>query len=72
MKRFRHPQIDAVGACKHCFKGACSECSKDTGVGIADVLGLPGKRGGLNGSTQHQVEINCSAERIHLEPEHST
>jgi hypothetical protein len=35
MKCFRHPQSDAVGACKHCFKGTCSECSKDTGVGIA-------------------------------------
>jgi hypothetical protein len=34
MKCFGHPQIDAVGTCKYCFKGVCTECAKDTGVGI--------------------------------------
>lgn len=34
MKCFRHPQSDAVGVCKYCFKGACVECVKDTEVGV--------------------------------------
>jgi hypothetical protein len=34
MKCFRHPQTDAVGSCKHCFKGLCVECARDTGVGL--------------------------------------
>ena len=34
MKCFAHPQMDAVGNCKHCFKGICAQCAKDTGIGI--------------------------------------
>ena len=34
MKCFNHPQDDAVGSCKHCFKGVCGQCAKDTGMGI--------------------------------------
>jgi hypothetical protein len=34
MRCFRHPQSEAVGTCKYCFKGVCTECAKDTGIGI--------------------------------------
>lgn len=34
MKCFRHRESDAVGACKHCFKGVCTECAKDTLLGV--------------------------------------
>jgi len=34
MKCFRHSQTDAVGTCKHCFKGVCAECANDTGIGL--------------------------------------
>ena len=34
MRCFRHPQSEAVGACKHCFKGVCTDCAKDSGIGI--------------------------------------
>jgi hypothetical protein len=34
MRCFKHPQSEAVGTCKHCFKGVCAECTKDTSVGI--------------------------------------
>ena len=34
MKCFRHPQSDAVGTCKFCFKGTCTECAKDSDVGV--------------------------------------
>ncbi len=34
MKCFRHPQSEAVGTCKYCFKGVCRECANDTGIGI--------------------------------------
>ena len=34
MKCFLHSESDAVGTCKHCFKGVCSACAKDTGIGI--------------------------------------
>jgi hypothetical protein len=35
MKCFRHPENDAVGSCKHCAKGVCSQCVRDTGWGVA-------------------------------------
>ena len=34
MKCFAHSQVDAVACCKHCFKGVCAQCAKDTGSGI--------------------------------------
>lgn len=34
MKCFAHPQSDAVGTCKYCFKGICTECAKDSGIGL--------------------------------------
>lgn len=35
MKCFNHFQNEAVGTCKHCFRGVCSQCARDTGVGLA-------------------------------------
>lgn len=35
MKCFNHPDHDAVATCKHCSKGVCSECAKESGWGIA-------------------------------------
>jgi len=32
---FRHPDQSAVAVCKNCGKAACTECSDDTGQGIA-------------------------------------
>jgi hypothetical protein len=34
MKCFVHPSLEAVGACKYCFKGICSSCARDTPVGL--------------------------------------
>jgi hypothetical protein len=34
MNCFQHPTLEAVGTCKHCCKGVCSECAKDTPVGL--------------------------------------
>ena len=35
MKCFSHPQSEAVGSCKHCFRGVCAQCARDSGVGLA-------------------------------------
>lgn len=35
MRCFNHPESEAVGICKHCSKGICLECVKDSGHGIA-------------------------------------
>lgn len=35
MKCYKHPEKDAVGQCKHCYKGICRECSTDLGYGLA-------------------------------------
>ena len=32
---YRHPTADAVGICKSCNKGLCTECAVDVGQGIA-------------------------------------
>ncbi len=35
MKCFRHPDLDALGICRSCFKGLCGLCVVDVGNGIA-------------------------------------
>ena len=35
MKCFNHNEIEAVGQCKQCYKGLCSNCVVDLGHGIA-------------------------------------
>jgi hypothetical protein len=35
MKCFNHPENEAVGSCKHCFRGVCAQCARDSGVGLA-------------------------------------
>ncbi|PWT98936.1 MAG: hypothetical protein C5B53_06095 [Candidatus Melainabacteria bacterium] len=35
MKCFRHRESDALGICKNCSKGLCSECAIDLKDGIA-------------------------------------
>ena len=35
MKCFYHQSTEAVGSCKSCFKGLCSECAVDRGKGLA-------------------------------------
>ena len=35
MKCFNHPEIEAVGSCKFCYRGVCPQCAKDSGVGLA-------------------------------------
>jgi len=34
MKCYSHPDHDAVGTCKHCSKGVCGACAKESGWGI--------------------------------------
>jgi hypothetical protein len=34
MKCFSHPATDAIASCKHCFKGVCPQCARDTGIGV--------------------------------------
>ena len=38
MRCFNHPDVEAVGICKHCSRGICTECVKDSGHGIACSL----------------------------------
>lgn len=35
MRCFRHPAAEAVGSCKSCMKGVCSECAVDLKHGVA-------------------------------------
>jgi hypothetical protein len=35
VKCFNHAEGHAVGCCKHCFRGVCANCARDTGVGLA-------------------------------------
>ena len=35
MRCFCHPENEAVGVCKNCFKGVCPECLIDVGDGLA-------------------------------------
>ena len=35
MRCYRHIDREAVAVCRHCGKAACSDCSEDTGQGIA-------------------------------------
>lgn len=44
MNCFYHPQVSAVGICKYCQKGICTECAVDLGHGIT--------------CKHHQAEVN--------------
>lgn len=35
MKCYNHHDTDAVGVCKNCGKGICTDCLTDTGNGVA-------------------------------------
>jgi hypothetical protein len=35
MRCFNHPEREAVGICKSCSKGICSDCASDLGHGLA-------------------------------------
>jgi hypothetical protein len=35
MHCFNHQELEAVGTCKQCSKGLCSECATDLGHGLA-------------------------------------
>ena len=35
MNCFNHQEKSAIGGCKHCYKGLCSDCMVDLGHGIA-------------------------------------
>ena len=35
MRCFNHPDRDAIGSCKACAKGLCSECAIDLGHGLS-------------------------------------
>ncbi len=35
MKCFNHPEVPAIGICKACSKGLCSDCVTDLGHGLA-------------------------------------
>ncbi len=35
MKCFNHNETDAIGQCKHCYKGLCKACLTDLGHGTA-------------------------------------
>ena len=35
MKCFTHSENEAVGSCKFCFRGVCTQCARDSGVGLA-------------------------------------
>jgi len=38
MNCFYHPQVSAVGICKYCQKGLCTECAVDLGHGMGCIF----------------------------------
>ena len=46
MKCFYHPEVDAVGICKNCSKGLCSQCAAELTDGLA-----------CKGTCEEQVEL---------------
>ncbi|HPS01080.1 MAG TPA: hypothetical protein PLA90_06010 [Candidatus Sumerlaeota bacterium] len=35
MNCYNHPDVAAIGICKHCNKGLCTDCASDLGHGLA-------------------------------------
>ncbi|NKF21209.1 hypothetical protein [Solimonas marina] len=35
MHCFTHQDVEAVGVCKACYKGLCTQCASDLGLGLA-------------------------------------
>jgi len=34
MRCYNHPESEAIATCKHCCKGMCAACAKDSGWGL--------------------------------------
>ncbi len=66
MKCFAHPQVDAVGSCKHCFKGVCAECAKDSGVGIVCSAACESEVRVIHALLERNKNLSAFAPKAHL------
>ena len=54
---YRHPSAQAVGACKACYKGICSDCASDTGNGLACTESCQTKVADINEMNERSLKI---------------
>lgn len=66
MKCFNHPQNEAVGSCKHCFRGVCVQCARDSGVGLACSEVCEGEIKSLRALVERNKKLTAFAPKTHF------
>lgn len=66
MKCYYHRELDAIGTCKHCYKGLCPGCAVDVGGGLACAGSC------VAAVTQINALINANATAISMNKPHTS
>jgi hypothetical protein len=65
VKCFNHPQNEAVGSCKHCFRGVCPQCARDSGVGLACSETCEGEIKSVHALVERNKNLTAFAPKTH-------
>ena len=66
MRCFYHPQADAVGTCKHCHRGLCSECASEREGGLACRGRCESAVDAVNALIRRNVQIGVRSRPLNL------
>lgn len=66
MKCYAHADRDAVGTCRHCCKGVCAACAKDSGYGLVCSPSCEQEVQNLRGITEKNRKMLPIAAKTHL------
>lgn len=66
MKCFNHPENEAVGSCKHCFRGVCPQCARDSGVGLACSEACAGEVKAVHALVERNKKLIAFAPKPHF------
>lgn len=58
MNCFIHNSAPAIGICKHCQKGLCSQCATDTGAGLACIGSCVDVVNSINSLVDRNMQIS--------------
>ena len=66
MRCFYHPQADAVGTCKHCHRGLCSECASEREGGLACRGRCEAAVDAVNALIRRNVQLGVKSRSVSL------
>ena len=66
MRCFYHPQADAVGTCKHCHRGVCSQCASERDGGLACRGRCEAAVDAVNALIRRNVQLGVKSRSVSL------